>query len=264
MRYYLIVLSLLLTLIIGCGGESTEISVKSIDEVSITDDQIDIVSNSNNDFSFDIYRHIEEDGRNHFLSSYSLFSMFNMLLDGANGDTKKEMLKAGNINIPLENWTLYFTKLNNKIIKFLDNNNSGFKFSFANSFWVQEGLNIEQGYIKKLEQSYGVNIQMIDFENDSEIARTTINQWTSLMTDDHIREILAENTVNENSKIIMVNAMYLKALWTKTFFHNDTKEKPFLLENGSSIYIPMMHQINKFRYVKKDGIQAIYNFLNDM
>jgi serpin B len=253
MRYISLLSAVFLTaVLIGCGeaGNLEKITPNSstLSETNITSENIDLVSNANNDFSFDIYRHFEEDGDNHFISSYSLFSMFNILLPGAKGTTKEEMLKAGNITISEEKWFNYFEELNRRVVSFLDDNNSGFQFSFANSFWVQTGIDVNSDYKNRVEKTFGMDIRTVDFENDSQVARQTINDWTSNATNNHIEEILSEESVNENSKMILVNAMHLKALWTKSFFHNDTTNSPFSLLDGSSVSVPLMHQINKFRY----------------
>jgi len=254
------------TVFVGCGGTSNTQEVidnsmtfkpSTLSETNITSDDIDLVSNSNNDFAFDIYRHFEGEDDNQFISSYSLFSMLNILLSGAHGITKEEMLKAANIDIPENQWFHYFETLNSQIVQFIDNNNSGFHFSFANSFWVQDGIDLNHDYKNNLEKTFGMNVQTVDFAQNSEEARQTINNWTSNMTNNHIEEILSTDSVTENSKIILVNAMYLKALWTKSFFHHDTTQSPFSLLNGDSVSVPLMHQINDFRYVEKNGTQAL-------
>ncbi len=262
----LFLMTILTTVFIGCGGTSdTQENMNNnltsqpstLSENNITSKNIDLVSNNNNDFAFDIYQHFEGEDDNQFISSYSLFSMLNILLPGANGTTKDEMLKAGNIDIPEAKWFSYFEALNSKIVQFLDSNNSGFQFSFANSFWAQKGINLNPDYKNNIETTFGMNIQTVNFAENSENARQEINTWTSNMTNNHIEEILSVDSVNENSKIILVNAMYLKALWTKSFFHHDTTQSPFSLLDGSSVSVPLMHQINEFRHVEKNGTHAV-------
>lgn len=72
-----------------------------------------------------------------------------------------------------------------------------------------------------------------------------------------IPEILDKESINENSEIVMVSAMYLKALWRKAFHHDDTKKRDFSLISGDSVSVPMMHQVNKFRYVQKEGHEVV-------
>ena len=254
---------LILSFSTGCGGPGAVLEESGSEvfmlssEVTSDDDDIDAVSNANNDFAFALSKYITGDGKNHFLSSYSLYTMLNMLLPGARGETKAQMLRAGNIDMPLEKWNTCFDALQERTIKFLDHNNSGFRFSFANSFWVQEGMHLRPAYLHELEKRYGMKIQTVDFAHDSISARERINRWTSEMTDGHIRNILGQDAVDENSRMILVNAMYLKALWTKAFFPGDTKPRPFTLEDGTIVDVPLMHQINRFRYVHKDGVQVV-------
>lgn len=263
MRYSLWWLAMLI--LMGCGGgagkppaqEFGGITPGITSKPAITEEDIDTVSNANNDFSFDIYHYIKQDGDNHFLSSYSLYTMLNMLLSSAQGDTKEEMRQAGKIVMDEMRWERAFKALHKKTIAFLDTNNSGFRFSFANSFWLQNGLDVNEEFIDKMEKIYGTEIQTVDFAGDSDAARDRINAWTSEKTDHHIEELLDEDAVNEDSKIILVNAMYIKALWTKSFSKNETAERPFFLSDGSEIAVPTMHQVNRFRYVHKNGVQVV-------
>lgn len=263
MRYMIFIWIFLVSVFFGCAQEHADNLAESTETSTLTENsstiesKIDLASNANNDFSFDIYNYIERDGENYFLSSYSLYSMLNMLLIGAEGETKDEMLAAANITVSEEEWLEDFYALNASIIKFLDSNNSGFKFSFANSFWMQEGLDIAQEYVQDLQQTFGVNIQTVDFENESQAAIDTINDWTSQMTNAYIPEIVDETSVNENTKIILANAMYLKALWSNAFSPLNTQDDTFTLQDESTIDVPMMHQTNSFRYVEKDGVEVV-------
>jgi len=264
MRRFLYISFILVTVFSGCGSTSTNTDLVSPvadmsqgDEAAVTDQQLDIISNTNNDFAFGVYRYIENGYENNFISSYSLFTMLNMLIPGANGETKEEMLDVGNIRLSESTWNRYFSALNRKVIDFVDGNNSAFKLSFANSFWVQEGIDVDSMYVNTLQEDYGVDVQVVDFNQDSDKARDRINDWANQMTDGHIEEILSKESVNENSKIVLVNAMYLKALWSKSFFQHDTQMRPFYLNDGNTVSVPMMHQVDKFRHVKKDGVDLL-------
>lgn len=248
----------------GCGGDNTAIQTLAQEKPpvlpigqSVTDAQIDIASNSNNDFAFDMTRYIKRDNKNHFLSSYTLYTMLNTLIPGARGETKEEILYAGHIAMDEKEWERYFQALHSKTIKFLDQNNTAFHFSFANSLWVEKGINVNPDYIQQAEAISGLRIHTIDFTDENNKALETINRWISEKTDNHIQNMLDSRTINRESKIVLVNAMYLKALWSHSFFPGDTKPMPFILEDGTEISVPMMHQINRFRYVEKEGAEIL-------
>ena len=261
MHIILFSLPFIFTLFIACSvseSTETEMTTTALSSIeAITDKDLDIASNINNNFTFDIYHHMGSGDKNTFLSGYSLFSMLNMLLGGAAGETQEEMLKSGNIDMPLAEWERSFSTLNAETMRFLYTNNSGYKFSFANSFWVQEGRSISTAYSDKLKNMYGIDVRTVDFEGSSTQAREQINSWASEMTEGLIPDILDKDSVDENSEIVMVNAMYLKALWRKSFYHDDTKMRDFSLLGGDMVSVPMMHQVNKFRYVEKEGNKVV-------
>ncbi|MCH9812773.1 MAG: serpin family protein [Epsilonproteobacteria bacterium] len=248
----------------GCGSQTVSTQDQSLSELNISVEetnstllQIDTASNINNNFAFEMNHYVENKQNNNFLSSYSLFSMLNILLSGSQGNTRQEMINAGNIKVDQQNWENAYNALNRQIITFLDHNNSGFKFSFGNSFWLQEGTSVSQDYITKLQTNYGINIKTVNFKSNPQQSRDTINRWSSNMTDGHIDTILAQDTIDQTSEMVLVNAMYLKALWKKAFYKNETNAHPFLLEDGSTIDVPLMHQVNQFRYSEKDGVETL-------
>ena len=267
MRHLLsfIILSVMLILLVSCGSTTTKtdenttalIAQSTSNIESISTQNIDLVSNTNNNFAFDLYVHMQDQNKNQFLSSYSLFSMLNILLPGAKGETRSQMLEVGDITIEEDRWERYFRALHAKTVNFLDANNSGFEFSFINSFWFQKGMQMKQEYLDSLQKIYGVDVKMVDFYHDSEHARQSINRWTKEITHDKIKELLSKDAVNESSKIVLVNAMYLKALWMRSFSKEDTMLRPFDLVDDNTVSVEMMHQINYFRYVKKDGVEML-------
>ena len=56
---------------------------------------------------------------------------------------------------------------------------------------------------------------------------------------------------------MLANAVYFNAKWDLPFDEEDTYEEPFHLLDGKVDRMPMMHQIDQFRYAEGDGYQAI-------
>lgn len=177
-------ISVIFTLFIGCNSakDTTDTTTQVMMASFSTEEELDIASNSNNDFTFDAYHHMNLNDKNTFLSGYSLFSMLNILSSAASGETKTEILKAANINTPLDSWEKYYAALAKETIQFVDKNNSGYRFLFENSFWVQEGHDISADYKDALKKIYGVDVRVVDFESNSTAARNKINYWASRMT----------------------------------------------------------------------------------
>jgi serpin B len=54
-----------------------------------------------------------------------------------------------------------------------------------------------------------------------------------------------------------VNAIYFKGIWGQQFSKEVTRTKPFYLNSGATVQVPLMFQQERFRYMKGEGFQAV-------
>ncbi|KFO70537.1 Ovalbumin, partial [Cuculus canorus] len=62
-----------------------------------------------------------------------------------------------------------------------------------------------------------------------------------------IKNILRPSSVNPQTKIILVNAIYFKGMWEKAFKDEDTQEVPFRITEQETKSVQMMYQIGSFK-----------------
>lgn len=67
-----------------------------------------------------------------------------------------------------------------------------------------------------------------------------VNKWAANETRGKIEEFLSPDSVDENTRLILANALYFKGTWQKEFDSSATKEGTFNLLNGESVQVPMM------------------------
>ncbi|XP_048363096.1 serpin B10-like [Sphaerodactylus townsendi] len=90
--------------------------------------------------------------------------------------------------------------------------------------------------------------QTVDFQNASDEVRKEINSWVENQTEGKIQNLLKEESINSLTRLILVNALYFKGDWSKTFNKDDTTEQPFRLNKNTSKPIKMMFQHGKFNW----------------
>ena len=56
----------------------------------------------------------------------------------------------------------------------------------------------------------------MDFE-DSEAAADTINDWVEERTKDKIKDLIQPDMIDEDTSLVLVNAIYFKSNWAKKF-----------------------------------------------
>ena len=74
---------------------------------------------------------------------------------------------------------------------------------------------------------FGTACEGIDFASDPERARAQINAWTATATRDRVRELLPPRSLDEETRLVLASAVYLKALWAEPFEASMTASGPF-------------------------------------
>ena len=65
------------------------------------------------------------------------------------------------------------------------------------------------------------------------------------------------DTLNEYTRLVLVNAVHFKDDWLHKFSEQGTFEEPFYNSKDSLVNIPMMHINKKFQYMEEDSFQAL-------
>ena len=83
---------------------------------------------------------------------------------------------------------------------------------------------------------------MVDYQRDPNAARILINGWVSDQTEKRIPELLGQGVVTPDTRLTLVNAIYLKAPWQMPFTVEATDPGPFTRAGGSTVDVPIMRQ----------------------
>lgn len=130
------------------------------------------------------------------------------------------------------------------------------QLSIANSLWGQNGLTFEPAFLDLLSSEYGAGMELVDYVADPEAARHAINEWVATETRDRIPELLAEGVISIDTRLTLVNAIYLKANWNETFDKDLTALETFASPTGD-VDVDMMHTSRRMAYAAGDGWQAV-------
>jgi serpin B len=111
----------------------------------------------------------------------------------------------------------------------------------ANTAFAQQGWKIEQPYLERIAATFGSGLRLVDYIADYEAARKTINAWVSDQTAKRIPQLLGPTDLDTLTRLVLVNAIYLKATWENEFAKNATKPAPFTRLDDSRVAVPTMH-----------------------
>ncbi|HQZ35677.1 MAG TPA: serpin family protein [Ilumatobacteraceae bacterium] len=219
-----------------------------------------------NAFSADLYEQLVAVNHNANLvfSPASIALALAMTSAGAMGTTLAEMDTVLHITDPatihhsFNGLSTALTALN----KTVDNTSEGgtgtseVQLSIANSLWAQMGLGFEQAFLDLLSSEYDAGVELVDYRSNPEAARAQINGWVNDQTEERIPQLLGEGTITADSRLTLVNAIYLKANWANAFSKEATFEQPFAAPTGE-VTVSMMHRSGHVGYAKGDGWQAV-------
>jgi len=214
------------------------------------------VADSNNQFAFDFYRSINasDEGKNIFVSPFSVSTALAMTFEGSRGDTQKQMAGVLHFNLPDADRQAGFSALLAEI-------NGGqakhYKLEVANALWGQKEYRFEPSFTWTIGKFYGGGFYAVDFVGDKAGSVHKINSWVEDKTAGKIKDLVHPGDVNELTRLILTNAIYFKGSWAAPFEKIATRTEPFHISATATVQAPMMHRSGQFRYAKGDALTAI-------
>ncbi len=210
-----------------------------------------------NAFGFDYYKAALASGGNSIVSPASIVLALSMARAGAAGDTAKQMDTvlhspvAGDLN-SLDQALAGLSGT----FKDSHDNDVPVALHIANAPFAQKDLAIAQPFLDTLASEYGAGLRLVDFKNDSTTACNAIDSWVSDQTQGRIPRLL--DSVDPLTRLVLVNAIYMKAPWLSQFDKDSTSPADFTRSDGSKVRVPMMSQtLQKAAYSVGVGWQAV-------
>jgi len=223
---------------------------------NVSQDDSAALVNGNSAFALNLYQQIRDTDGNLFFSPYSISLALAMTYAGAKDDTAQQMADALSFTLPPERLHPAFDALD---LALISQCNENFKFNIANSLWGQAGFNFNSEFLDVLALNYGAGMRLLNFQENPEAARITINDWVSEQTENKINDLIPQGAIDPLTRLVLTNAIYFKASWEHTFLEELTKDNTFTLLNGTQATVPIMswYEGETVRYVEGDGYQAV-------
>ena len=218
-------------------------------------DQADLaaVVKGNNAFAFDLYSSIAKEKGNLFLSPYSISSALAMTNAGARGETANQMEKTLHFDLAAMKLNPGFSEL----MKKFNASGKSYQLSVANALWEQQGTEFCPEFVELTKKYYDAGLMKVDYINQTEQARLTINNWVEDKTNHKIIELIKPGILNPLTRLVLTNAIYFKGRWELQFKAEQTKQAPFDVSANVKPNVPLMYQLGKFKYAKTDQLQIL-------
>lgn len=197
-------------------------------------------------FGTDLYLKLAASG-NVVFSPASIAAALQMALAGARGDTATELAAALHVPGP--------EAVQEGLAQLAGIRTGGdLIFRAPNVMWVESAASVRHEYLSRLSQA--VTVRRCDFRQAPGAARETINATVAEQTDGKITGLIPPGMIDQLTRLVLTNAVYLKAIWTEQFPAKDTAKKPFHPERTGVALVDMMHLATRLAYHRGDGYQA--------
>ncbi len=227
-----------------------------VDDSQATPEGVQEVVNANNQFALELYSELNKNNQeNIFYSPYSISAALAMTYEGAKGKTADEMKSV--FHFP-ENSILRsnFASIYNEINK----GDKSYQLKTGNALWVQQDYPFLEEYTSNVEKYYGGKAANLDFISKTEESRETINNFIEEQTNNKIKDLLPQGSLNSMTRLVLTNAIYFKGNWEWQFDKSDTNEQDFKITENNVVQVPMMYMDPDkatFNYADAEDLQIL-------
>ena len=194
------------------------------------------------------------DNANFVFSPLSLNLVMRMVEEGARGNTAAEMATVLNLAESAEQIGANSKRL---IASFKSGDASS--LTMANSVWVKSGYNLLSAYTDVIKNSYSATCDQLNFSSRRACRQScaVVNRWVAEQTNGKITNLLTDNMINANTRMILVNAISFKCDWLHKFKQKNSKTADFHQIDGSTARTTFMSQTENFGYRKGADYDAV-------
>lgn len=184
------------------------------------------------------------------VSPYSVANALALLMQGADGKTLDQMEKTMHLSgdkAMIANQFMEYFKTN-------DTNRNESLLS-ANRLYIQNGYQIRQKFSDTIMNQFHSDIINIDFAKSTESA-SMINAFVQNKTNNRIMDIIKADSLNGNTRLVGVNAIYFKDNWKIAFHKERTFKGDFYSDLVNVVPVEFMRSVDDFRYANHHALDA--------
>lgn len=231
----------------------------------------DVAAKATNELAVELHRQLATGDENLCVSPYSIESALAMTFAGADGETRTEMTRVLHFptndgGVPASFFALQ-RSLQEMSAKTAELVKQSKKFGgpsepitvqIANRLFAQKGYQFREAFLSLVKQNFGGAFEQVDFTADPAAATQHINKWVADQTRERIRDLIPGRALDKTTRLVLANALYLKAPWANEFSENATKPEPFFVHGGGPANVSMMRKTSHdFGYARQEGFTVV-------
>ncbi|XP_062824497.1 alpha-1-antitrypsin isoform X2 [Anolis carolinensis] len=183
-------------------------------------------------------------GKNVFFSPLIISSALSLLSLGARSTTHTQILEGLTFNLTQIQEKDIHDGFHN-LFSVLTNPDSKVKLDIGQALFVKDGQNLLQKFLDDVHASYEADVLSAKFQEPTE-AEKQINEYVEKKTHGKIPQLV--KGLDQNTVLVLVNYIFFKGNWEKPFDPEMTREGDFIVDDKTTVKVPMMQRMGWFHY----------------
>jgi serine protease inhibitor len=191
-----------------------------------------------NAFGLDVWRGLRHDyPGNLAISPASIATALTMTYGGARGETARAMAAAMHLGASPD----AAMAAAGELVTSWNAPGQPYELSVANRLFGDKGYAFAAPYLAATRDQFGAELAAVDFRHAADAAIGQINGWVSEQTRGLIPAILPPHSLDDTTRLVLVNAVYFHGTWKVPFEKGRTADATFHAPDGDR-QVPTMHR----------------------
>lgn len=200
------------------------------------------IQSGNNDFATKLYTAVSKNNENVLFSPLSVHLLLTLCYQGASGATLDNLRDI--LHLP-DNQTEAASQYA-KIITEYNKSERDAVVLMANNVFVNANYKLRPSFHSIAKEYFTSDVESIDFTKKSSVSE--INEWVAKKTNSKIKNIISDTDLDEDTRLVLINAIYFKSPWLKPFKMSLTYQDTFHISDTYSVNCEMMRTNGAYYY----------------
>lgn len=125
----------------------------------------------------------------------------------------------------------------------------------ATRIYVQQGQQLNRNFQEVAAQKFFAGVESMNFA-ESEKSAQTINHFIEEQTSGKVKDLIKPNQLGDDTRSVLVSAVYFKGNWETPFFKDWTRKADFYTSETEKVPVDFMSVIDEFNYARLEDLEA--------
>ena len=190
------------------------------------------------DAGFAILRAAAHDGGNVVVSPVSIGLAFGMADAGASGRLADALARAFSLPAAGERRWTAFDAYRRRLVRAVGEEAPA--VTIANRVFTDAAFTPRTDYAEVVERWFDAGAESVPMRQAPQDAAARIDAWVAERTGGLIRDLVSDASFDEASRLMLVNALAMRARWREPLDAAETTDEPFTLLDGTEVTAPLM------------------------